>query len=139
MPIASGRDLLLRTGALILIVMAYPFYTALAGRTLPPTLLMILAGIAGSLVNGSFAVLLTDLFPTRIRFSGVALGFNIAFTLFSGTAPLVATKLITSTGANTAPAMVMVVSGVLALAGSMALSRYGGHVLGARAGAAQSV
>jgi MHS family proline/betaine transporter-like MFS transporter len=131
--------LLLRTGALILIVMAYPFYTALAGRTLPPTLLMILAGIAGSLVNGSFAVLLTDLFPTRIRFSGVALGFNIAFTLFSGTAPLVATKLITSTGANTAPAMVMVVSGVLALAGSMALSRYGGHVLGARAGAAQSV
>jgi predicted MFS family arabinose efflux permease len=78
--------LILRTGATVLIVMAYPFYVALAGRVLSPTLLMVIAGICGSLVNGTFAVLLTDLFPTRIRFSGVALGFNIAFTLFSGTA-----------------------------------------------------
>jgi hypothetical protein len=128
--------LLLRAGAVILMLMAYPFYSALAARTLSPTVLMVLAGICGSLVNGTFAVLLTDLFPTRIRFSGVALGFNVAFTLFSGTAPLVATSLIRSTGANTAPALVMVVSGALALAGSLALSRYGGHVLGARAGAA---
>ena len=127
--------ILLRVGAALLIVMAYPFYIALAGRSLPPTLLMMLAGVCGSLVNGSFAVLLTDLFPTRIRFSGVALGFNVAFTLFSGTAPLVATSLIRGTGANTAPALVMIVSGILALAGSMALSRYGGHVLAVRASA----
>jgi MFS family permease len=127
--------ILLRVGAALLIVMAYPFYIALAGRSLPLTLLMMLAGVCGSLVNGSFAVLLTDLFPTRIRFSGVALGFNVAFTLFSGTAPLVATSLIRGTGANTAPAIVMIVSGVLALAGSMVLSRYGGHVLAVRASA----
>jgi MFS transporter, MHS family, proline/betaine transporter len=127
--------ILLRVGAMLLIVMAYPFYIALAGRSLPPTMLMMLAGVCGSLVNGTFAVLLTDLFPTRIRFSGVALGFNIAFTLFSGTAPLVATSLIRGTGANTAPALVMIVSGVLALAGSLVLSRYGGHVLAARASA----
>src|SRR4051812_9051723 len=59
--------LILRTGAAALIVLAYPFYIALAGRALPPTLLMIAAGLCGSLVNGTFAVLLTDLFPTRIR------------------------------------------------------------------------
>jgi MHS family proline/betaine transporter-like MFS transporter len=127
--------LILRTGATVLIVMAYPFYTALAGRLLSPTLLLVMAGVCGSLVNGTFAVLLTDLFPTRIRFSGVALGFNIAFTLFSGTAPLVATSLIRMTGSTTAPALVMVVSGVLALAGSVGLSRNGGHVLGPRASA----
>jgi MFS transporter, MHS family, proline/betaine transporter len=126
--------LLLRTGAALLIVLAYPFYVALAGRMWSPTLLMIVAGLCGSLVNGTFAVLLTDLFPTRIRFSGVALGFNVAFTIFSGTAPLVATSLIRITGANTAPALVMIVSGALALAGSLALSRYGGHVLGAKHG-----
>ena len=34
--------------------------------------------------------LLTDLFPTRIRFSGVALVFNLDLTIFSGTSPLVA-------------------------------------------------
>ncbi len=126
---------LLRTGAIVLIAMAYPFYIALADRALSPMLLMMVAGVCGSLVNGTFAVLLTDLFPTRIRFSGVALGFNVAFTLFSGTAPLVATSLIRSTGSTSAPAIVMIVSGGLALVGSTALSRYGGHVLGARASA----
>ena len=78
--------------------------------------LMVLAGVCASLVNGTFAVLLTGLFPTRVRFSGVALGFNIAFTIFSGTAPLIATSLIRSTGMSAAPAFVMIVCGSLTLA-----------------------
>jgi hypothetical protein len=75
-------------------------------------------------------VILTDLFPTRIRFSGVALGFNVAFTIFSGTAPLVATSLIRSSGSVTAPAFVMVACGLLTLVASLGLSREGGYVLG---------
>ena len=43
------------------------------------------SGLIAGLINGTYAVLLTDLFPTRVRFSGVALAFNISFTLFSGT------------------------------------------------------
>jgi MFS transporter, MHS family, proline/betaine transporter len=120
---------LLRTGALTLALLAVPFYTALAGRTLPPMLLLVLAGACASLINGSFAVLLTDLFPTRVRFSGVALGFNIAFTAFSGTAPLVATSLIRSTGSDVAPAYVMIAYGCLTLLASLGLPRLGGHVL----------
>jgi len=120
---------LLRTGALTLALLAWPFYTALATRTLPPTLLLVLAGACASLINGSFAVLLTDLFPTRVRFSGVALGFNVAFTAFSGTAPLVATSLIRSTGSDVAPAYVMIGYGCLTLLASLLLPRFGGHVL----------
>ena len=121
--------LLLRIGALTLGALAFPFYAALAGRSIDPTLLMVSAGACASLVNGTFAVLLTDLFPTRVRFSGVALGFNIAFTVFSGTAPLVATSLIRATGMQTAPAIVMVVCAALTLAASAALSRRRGHLL----------
>jgi MHS family proline/betaine transporter-like MFS transporter len=124
--------LLLRAGSLALVALAFPFYAALAGRGVNPTLLLLLAGVCASLVNGTFAVLLTDLFPTRVRFSGVALGFNVAFTVFSGTAPLVATSLIRSTGLNTAPAFVMVGCGLLTLVGSLGLSQAGGHVLKAR-------
>jgi MFS transporter, MHS family, proline/betaine transporter len=109
---------LLRAGALALVVLAFPFYSALAGRGMSPTLLLVLAGLCGSLINGTFAVLLTGLFPTRIRFSGVALGFNIAFTTFSGTAPLVATSLIRSTGISGAPAFVMILCGALTLVAS---------------------
>ena len=114
---------LLRVGAVTLAVLAFPFYAALAARLLPPTLLMVAAGTIASLVNGTFAVLLTGLFPTRIRFSGVALGFNIAFTTFSGTAPLVATSLIRSTGMQTAPAIVMVACGALTLVASLFVPR----------------
>jgi MFS transporter, MHS family, proline/betaine transporter len=123
---------LLRGGAAALMVLAFPFYSALAARSASPTLLMILAGLCAALVNGTFAVILTDLFPTRVRFSGVALVFNVAFTLFSGTAPLVATSLIRSTGMVTAPAMVMVACGLLTLVASLALSRDAGYVFAAR-------
>jgi len=121
--------LLLRIGAATLAMLAFPFYAALVSRSIDARLLMVVAGVCASLVNGTFAVLLTDLFPTRVRFSGVALGFNIAFTVFSGTAPLVATSLIRSTGAPTAPALVMVACGALTLAASVALSRGHGNVL----------
>jgi MHS family proline/betaine transporter-like MFS transporter len=120
--------LLLRAGAVVLAALAFPFYNALANHSANATVLLILAGLCASLVNGTFAVLLTDLFPTRVRFSGVALGFNVAFTVFSGTAPLVATSLIRSTGMTTAPALVMIACGALTLLASFGLSSRGGHV-----------
>lgn len=123
---------LLRTGVALLLVFSYPFYQALESRSVDLTVLLVLAGLAAGLTNGSFAVLLTDLFPTRIRFTGVALVFNISFTIFSGTAPLVATTLIRDTGLMASPALLMMLCAVLALLGSLWVDRYGGNVLKAR-------
>ena len=120
---------LLRAGAAFLLVFAYPFYTALESRALDLTLVLTMAGVSMGLANGSFAVLLTDLFPTRIRFSGVALVFNIAFTLFSGLAPLAATTLIRETGSVVAPAILAGATGLIAIVGSLWVDRYGGNVL----------
>ena len=97
-----------------------------------------LAGLAAGLTNGSFAVLLTDLFPTRVRFTGVALAFNIAFTIFSGTAPLVATSLISKTGSRTSPAYMMMVSAALALIASIWVERLGGNVISGLSPAART-
>jgi MFS transporter, MHS family, proline/betaine transporter len=121
---------LLRAGVGLLLVFAYPFYAALESRSLNLTLLCTLGGLAAGLTNGSFAVLLTDLFPTRVRFTGVALVFNVSFTIFSGTAPLVATSLISETGRATSPAYMMMVSAALALIGSTWVNRLGGNVIG---------
>ena len=120
---------LLRAGVGLLLVFAFPFYSALESRAVSLTILCTLAGLAAGLTNGSFAVLLTDLFPTRIRFTGVALVFNVSFTVFSGTAPLVATSLIRDTGSPTSPAYLMMFSAVLALAGSVWVERFGGNVM----------
>ncbi len=120
---------LLRAGVGLLLVFAFPFYAALESRAINLTLICTLAGLAAGLTNGSFAVLLTDLFPTRVRFTGVALVFNVSFTLFSGTAPLVATSLISETGRATSPAYMMMFSAALALIGSLWVDRLGGNVL----------
>ena len=120
---------LLRAGVALLLLFAMPFYSALQTRAVNLTLLCTLAGLCAGLTNGSFAVLLTDLFPTRIRFTGVALVFNVSFTIFSGTAPLVATSLIRDTGSPTSPAYLMMFSALLALAGSLWVERFGGNVM----------
>jgi MFS transporter, MHS family, proline/betaine transporter len=120
---------LLRLGVTLLVALAYPFYAALETRAANLTLILTLAGLVAGLTNGSFACLLTDLFPTRIRFTGVALVFNISFTVFSGTAPLLATTLIRDMGTATAPALLMMGCGLLALVGSFWTERHGGHVL----------
>jgi len=125
--------LMIGGGAAALILLSFPFYNALASRSMGLVPLMVLAALVASLVNGTFAVLLTDLFPTRIRFTGVALVFNVAFTLFSGTAPLVATTLVGQTGLSTAPALVMIGCGLLTLLASVRLAGLGGNVLSVRA------
>jgi MFS family permease len=120
---------LLRTGVGLLLVFAIPWYAALQSRAVDLTVLCVLAGVTAGLTNGSFAVLLTDLFPTRIRFTGVALVFNVSFTIFSGTAPLVATTLIRDTASPTSPAYLMMFSAALALIGSLWVERFGGNVM----------
>lgn len=120
---------LLRTGAAGLLLLGYPFYVALAAKPVSPTLLLVGIGLVAGLINGTYAVLLTDLFPTRVRFSGVALAFNISFTLFSGTAPLVATSLIGATGSNVAPALILIVCGLMTLVASFFHPSYSGNVL----------
>jgi len=116
---------LLRAGVALLLLGALPFYRALEQRSINLTLALVLAGLSAGLTNGSFAVLLTDLFPVNIRFTGVALVFNVAFTLFSGLSPLAATTLIRETGQPVSPAYVMIVSAAIAFAGSLAMRRYG--------------
>ena len=91
-------------------------------------LLMTLAAVAGALVNGTFAFVTADLFPTRIRFSGVAVVQNISQTVFGGTAPLLATALIRDLQNPASPALVVIVCGAITFAGSFAAGRYGGRV-----------
>jgi MFS transporter, MHS family, proline/betaine transporter len=120
--------LLLRIGAVILALGAYPFYAALNGHGLNIIVLMTIAALAGAFVNGTFAFITADLFPTRIRFSGVAVVQNVSQTAFGGTAPLVATALVRSLQSPVAPALVVIACGVLTFAGSFYAARQSGKV-----------
>ena len=51
--------------------------------------------------------------PTHLRYTGIALGYNLAFALFGGTAPLVATWLIKTTHDLAAPAWYVVAAALV--------------------------
>ena len=91
-------------------------------------LLLALAGLAGSLCSGVFAVLLADLFPARMRYSGIALPYNLSFTVFGGTVPLAASAAIAASGSKLAPALVMAGCAALALAGSLLAGPHRGRL-----------
>jgi MFS transporter, MHS family, proline/betaine transporter len=67
---------------------------------------------------GSGPALFVELFPERDRLSGYSVAFNIGLGIFGGLTPMVAAILVATTGAPTAPAMLLTVVafiGVLAL------------------------
>jgi MHS family proline/betaine transporter-like MFS transporter len=62
---------------------------------------------------------LAELFPTRVRFTGLSVSYGLAVTFFGGTAPFVATLLVKQTGNPVSPAFYIMalalVSGVAML------------------------
>jgi MHS family proline/betaine transporter-like MFS transporter len=47
---------------------------------------------------GPVPAVLVELFPTKVRFTGVALSYNLSAAVFGGTAPMVAMLLQRATG-----------------------------------------
>ena len=45
---------------------------------------------------------MTEMFPQGVRVSAVSVGYGLAYAIFGGTAPAVATWLITRSGSETA-------------------------------------
>jgi MFS family permease len=123
------RRWILGTGSLVLLLLSVPFFNAAASHGANLLGLFALAGLAASLVNGPMCGVAADLFPTRIRFSGVAVSFNLAFSIFSGIAPLAATYLVARTGSPIGPAYYMCFCALLTLVGSFFLHRYDGRIL----------
>ncbi len=123
-----GRRRLLQAGAVLLLIFGYPFYAALAGHRFDLTATLVVAALVSALGNGVFAAIVADLFPTPVRFTGVATVLNLAVTLFSGFGPLIATWLIARTGDPASPGWFLAACAAIALAGSLALPRYEGQL-----------
>src|SRR5699024_5206466 len=67
-----------------------------------------------TLNDGSLASFLAENFPTRVRYTGFAVSFNVGNALFGGTAPAIATLLISKTGNPIAPGWHLMVAAIIA-------------------------
>jgi MHS family proline/betaine transporter-like MFS transporter len=124
-----SRRALIVVGTSSLMLLSWPFFSAAQNMTLPLMPMFILASIAASFCTGTVIGVAADLFPTRIRFSGVAMSFNLSFTLLSGLAPVVATILARETGVPASAAFFMIGCAALSFIGALVMHRYDGQIM----------
>lgn len=106
-------------GAIATAAAAFPLFWLIDTRNPAAIIFAVTLGIA--LLTIAYAVtgaLLTELFPPELRYSGVALGYNIAGAI-TGFLPLIATALLASTGGAswTAALLLIFISLITALGG----------------------
>jgi len=106
----------IRLGAVGFAVLAIPLYVLLnTGTTTAIIMTQIGFALCVALSYAAIPVVLVELFPTAVRYSGMALPYNMANALFGGTAPLVATSLIYYTGSLLSPGFYLAFIGVCVL------------------------
>ena len=113
---------------------ASPFWTCAVSFTVPAFMLLdtgnfaiillvqILLGGMLTLNDGTLPSFLAEMFPTKVRYSGFAVSFNLSNALFGGTAPFMATLLIAQTGSDLAPGFYLVGAAFISLV-AVALSK----------------
>lgn len=93
--------------ALLLAVAAIPAYVWMnqgVSELLPA---MIVISLIAAFAWGVGPVLLTAIFPTDVRYTGVAFVYNIGFAIVGGLTPLTATFIIQQTGFMLAPGFLL--------------------------------
>ncbi|MGW2796088.1 MFS transporter [Streptomyces sp. NPDC001269] len=82
---------------------------------------------------------LPALFPTRVRYGSLSIGFNVSVSLFGGTTPLVVTALIGATGNMMMPAYYMMAAAVIGGASVWFMAESAGRPLPGSAPAVERV
>jgi len=107
--------------AWVIITVLPAFWLASSG-TLSLAIIGVLLLAVGAFTTGVVtATLLSETFPTRTRYTASAFTYNMAYTIFGGTAPLMATWLIDVSGSRLAPAIYLMVIAIFAAIGGLAL------------------
>jgi MHS family proline/betaine transporter-like MFS transporter len=116
-----GRKTMLIGASILFALLTVPLFKGLVGASFATIVMIQIAfGALLTMNDGTLPCFLSEIFPTRVRYSGFAFCFNAANALFGGTAPLVATWLIGVTGNKLAPAWYLVCAAGVALVAMLA-------------------
>lgn len=117
-----GRKKLIIIGSFLLLVLPYPLFSVLLNSSFQMALFsLIILSFSFSLVASSYGAMLAELFPPKIRYTGVGLAYNVAFAAFGGTTPLIATSLIKITNNPLMPAYYLMLFAGLSLLGTLTI------------------
>jgi MHS family proline/betaine transporter-like MFS transporter len=100
-----GRKPLLLIGMLGFLVLTVPAFLLLRSSVLwEVSVGMVLLGLSLVCLLGTMSAALPALFPTRVRYGALAIGYNISASVFGGTTPLVMDALVKGTHNDLMPA-----------------------------------
>jgi MHS family proline/betaine transporter-like MFS transporter len=111
-----GRKPLLVTSCVGFILLCYPLYALASSATFGTVLavqivLVLLTATYSACVPATYA----ELFPTRVRYSGLSVGYNAAVLVFGGFAPFIATGLVAATGSSLSPTFYVIACAIITL------------------------
>ncbi|AIL64717.1 Proline/betaine transporter [Rickettsiales bacterium Ac37b] len=111
-----GRKPVLVVNSLAFMFLTYPIFWLLCqnGFVLP-LMGQVMFGIILSFYIAPVPALLVELFPTSVRFTGIALSYNLSAAIFGGTTPMVAAWLIRYTNMNDALAFYIILFAIISL------------------------
>jgi MFS family permease len=131
-----GRRRLTVCGALCMAFFAWPYFLLLNSR-LPVLVVLALAlslGLAHACLYGPQAALIAERFPTRLRYTGASLGYQLASIIAGGPAPIIATYLLARAPARSSPgaawmliAMYITAMALISLLSVLFLQEYAGR------------
>jgi MFS transporter, MHS family, proline/betaine transporter len=109
-----GRRPLLMASCIGYAVLSYPLFVMGSSGIVSLAFLAQFLMIAfQSLYAGPCPAAYAELFPTRVRYTALSIGYNIAVAIFGGFAPFIATWLIQKTGNPLAPAFYVIAAAVI--------------------------
>lgn len=115
-----GRRPMYLASAIGYALLSYPLFVLMARGGFASAVMggLVFAAVNG-LYSGCMGATMVELFPTRTRYTGVAIGYNLGQAVLGGTAPLVGTALIERTGNPLAPTFYLIGCALVAAAASL--------------------
>ena len=110
-----GRKPVWRISLIGLIVMSVPMYMLMSQGVWGTLIGISVLGLLYVLQLATISATFPAMFPTKVRFAGFAITYNVSTSLFGGTAPSVNEALIEATGSPLMPAFYMVAACIVGL------------------------
>ncbi|MEK6346781.1 MAG: MFS transporter [Burkholderia sp.] len=120
-----GRFRVLSVALLAIGCTSYPLFLMLSAWPGVATLMAVqaLVGLLIAACLGPIPAMLSDIFPTVTRGTGLALSYNFSVTLFGGFSPLIVTWLIAASGSKLAPSFYVMATAALSIVSVLVLGR----------------
>jgi len=98
-----GRRPVYLAGTLFIALFSFPFFMLVETKSAPLIVLAIVLGLVGhAAMYGPQAAFFSELFGTKVRYSGASIGYQLASPFAGGLAPIIATWLVQRSDGDTA-------------------------------------